>query len=94
MLNRALKALLLGAAVLAATPGVAQEKTNLSIATGGTGGVSYPLGGGMASVLSKYRTRHTGVYPAALFDYIGVGLIGITVVLHKLRNVRIKSAAR
>jgi uncharacterized protein len=27
---------------------------NISIATGGTGGVYYPLGGGMASVLSKY----------------------------------------
>ncbi len=27
---------------------------NISIATGGTGGVYYPMGGGMASVLSKY----------------------------------------
>src|SRR5438045_6936522 len=27
---------------------------NISIATGGTGGVYYPLGGGMANVLSKY----------------------------------------
>ena len=54
MLNRALKALLVAAAVLAAAPGVAQEKINLSIATGGTGGVYYPLGGGMANVLSKY----------------------------------------
>jgi TRAP transporter TAXI family solute receptor len=32
----------------------AQEKINLSIATGGTGGVYYPLGGGMAAVLSKH----------------------------------------
>jgi TRAP transporter TAXI family solute receptor len=54
MLNRALKALLVAAAVLAVAPGVAQEKINLSIATGGTGGVYYPLGGGMANVLSKY----------------------------------------
>jgi uncharacterized protein len=54
MLNRALKALLVGAAILAAAPGVAQEKINLSIATGGTGGVYYPLGGGMANMLSKY----------------------------------------
>ncbi len=54
MLNRVLKALLVAAAVLAAAPGVAQEKINLSIATGGTGGVYYPLGGGMANVLSKY----------------------------------------
>jgi TRAP transporter TAXI family solute receptor len=32
----------------------AQEKYSLSIATGGTGGVYYPMGGGMANVLSKY----------------------------------------
>lgn len=37
-------------AAFAAAPAFAQ----LSIATGGTGGVYYPLGGGMASVLSKY----------------------------------------
>src|SRR5438128_6094848 len=54
MRNRALKALLVAVAVLAAAPAVAQEKINLSIATGGTGGVYYPLGGGMANVLSKY----------------------------------------
>jgi uncharacterized protein len=54
MCNRTLKAFLVVAAVLAAAPAVAQEKINLSIATGGTGGVYYPLGGGMANVLSKY----------------------------------------
>ena len=32
----------------------AQEKINISIATGPTGGVYYPMGGGMANVLSKY----------------------------------------
>ncbi len=32
----------------------AQKAVRLSIATGGTGGVYYPLGGGMANVLSKY----------------------------------------
>jgi len=32
----------------------AQTTTRLSIGTGGTGGVYYPLGGGMAAVLSKY----------------------------------------
>ena len=32
---------------------VAQEKYSLSIATGGTGGVYYPLGGGLANILSK-----------------------------------------
>ena len=33
---------------------VSAQAQNLSIATGGTGGVYYPLGGGMAAVLSKY----------------------------------------
>ena len=32
----------------------AQEKYSLSIATGGTGGVYYPIGGGLANLLSKY----------------------------------------
>jgi uncharacterized protein len=32
----------------------AAQAQNYSIATGGTGGVYYPLGGGMAAVLSKY----------------------------------------
>lgn len=42
---------LAASAVFAFSSAVAQ---NLSIATGGTGGVYYPLGGGMAAVLSKY----------------------------------------
>src|ERR687887_1859556 len=32
----------------------ADQGLNIAIATGGTGGVYYPLGGGMANVLSKY----------------------------------------
>jgi TRAP transporter TAXI family solute receptor len=51
---RIIKALLVVAAVAAAGAGIAAENLNLSIATGGTGGVYYPLGGGMANVLSKY----------------------------------------
>ncbi len=31
----------------------AQQQTRISITTGGTGGVYYPLGGGMANILSK-----------------------------------------
>jgi uncharacterized protein len=34
--------------------GVLAQGMNIAIATGGTGGVYYPLGGGMASVLSKH----------------------------------------
>jgi uncharacterized protein len=44
---------LLRALTLCLVPFAAQAQ-NLSIATGGTGGVYYPLGGGMAAVLSKY----------------------------------------
>jgi TRAP transporter TAXI family solute receptor len=51
---RIIRALLAAAVACAAVPGIAQEKINLSIATGGTGGVYYPLGGGLANVLSKY----------------------------------------
>ncbi len=40
--------------VLAAVFALGAHAQNLSIATGGTGGVYYPLGGGMAAVLSKY----------------------------------------
>src|SRR3954462_9974527 len=35
---------------------ITAQAQNLSIATGGTGGVYYPLGGGLAAVLSKYVT--------------------------------------
>ena len=37
-----------------AIAGSAVAQTRISIATGGTGGVYYPLGGGLANVLSKY----------------------------------------
>ena len=46
-------AIRIAVALLLAFAGVAQAQ-NLSIATGGTGGVYYPLGGGLAAVLSKY----------------------------------------
>jgi uncharacterized protein len=41
------------AALALAAAGPAHAQTRLSIATGGTGGVYYPLGGGLANVLSK-----------------------------------------
>src|SRR3954468_10157231 len=37
-----------------ATAGAQDKKTRISIGTGGTGGVYYPLGGGLAALLSKY----------------------------------------
>ncbi|MEO7729149.1 MAG: TAXI family TRAP transporter solute-binding subunit [Burkholderiales bacterium] len=41
------------AAAILASGATAAETINLSIATGGTGGVYYPLGGGMANIFSK-----------------------------------------
>ena len=49
--NRILLALATGA-LLVAIPALAQQK-RLSIATGGTGGVYYPMGGAIASVVTK-----------------------------------------
>jgi uncharacterized protein len=52
------KALIFGALVAGAAlvggVALAQQQTTIAIATGGTGGVYYPLGGGMANVLTKY----------------------------------------
>jgi TRAP transporter TAXI family solute receptor len=49
--NIAIAGIALGAALFA---GVAiAQQLNIAIATGGTGGVYYPMGGGMANVLSK-----------------------------------------
>src|SRR5690349_17496287 len=42
------------AALLVGVLALTAHAQNLSIATGGTGGVYYPLGGGMAAVLSKF----------------------------------------
>jgi TRAP transporter TAXI family solute receptor len=41
-------------AVTGLTGAAIAQNMNIAIATGGTGGVYYPLGGGMANVLSKY----------------------------------------
>ena len=46
-----LTVLLFGLAPIQAS---AQTKTRISIATGGTGGVYYPLGGGMAALISQH----------------------------------------
>lgn len=45
---------LAAATLVAVTPAMAQQGDRISITTGGTGGVYYPLGGGMANILSKY----------------------------------------
>ena len=53
---RLLTSMIAAAAVasLVAGPVAAQDKRNIAIGTGGTGGVYYPLGGGLANLLTKY----------------------------------------
>ena len=51
---RLLASALFGTALAFSSGAFAQEKYSLSIATGGTGGVYYPIGGGLANILSKY----------------------------------------
>jgi TRAP transporter TAXI family solute receptor len=52
-IRRALSAASIIALATVAWPTFSQQPSRISITTGGTGGVYYPLGGGMASVLSK-----------------------------------------
>ena len=62
---------IVGLALLLCISGVYAAKTQrLSVATGGTGGVYYPMGGGMAAVLSKYLpyAEVTGEVTAASVD--------------------------
>jgi TRAP transporter TAXI family solute receptor len=54
LLKSALAAAVSLAVGAAAGVGLAQEKRSFSIGTGGTGGVYYPLGGGLANLLTRY----------------------------------------
>jgi TRAP transporter TAXI family solute receptor len=68
---RTIKALLWAAsAALIALPAHAQEKIQLSIATGGTGGVYYPYGGAIAKLLNENipNVRATAEVTAASVD--------------------------
>jgi len=53
-MKSALIGLVATVAIALAGPASAQTTTRLAIGTGGTGGVYYPMGGGMAAVLSKH----------------------------------------
>lgn len=69
---RLLRFLALGLLAVA-TGAVAQQ--NLSIATGGTGGVYYPYGGGMAELIGKYVPGHKAVAEVTGASVENVGLI-------------------
>lgn len=53
----------------------AQAQTNLSIATGGTGGTYYPLGGGLAELISSEIDGHQAVAEVTGASVENMGLI-------------------
>jgi hypothetical protein len=64
----------------------AQKSVRLSIATGGTGGVYYPLGGGMANIISKYipYTEATAEVTTASVDncrLVGAGRAELALIM-------------
>ncbi len=61
------------AAVALSTPAMAQQQ--LSIATGGTGGVYYPYGGGLAELIGKYIDGHSAVAEVTGASVENMGLI-------------------
>ncbi|MCO4842921.1 MAG: TAXI family TRAP transporter solute-binding subunit [Yoonia sp.] len=59
--------------VLAATPAFAQEQ--LSIATGGTGGVYYPMGGGLAEIINNHVEGYAATAEVTGASVENMGLI-------------------
>jgi TRAP transporter TAXI family solute receptor len=64
----------------------AQKSVRLSIATGGTGGVYYPLGGGMANIISKHipYTEATAEVTTASVDncrLVGAGKTELALIM-------------
>jgi len=81
-----LTALCLLGLMAASDPAWPQTKTRLSIATGGTGGVYYPLGGGMAALISKHLpgTEATAEVTTASVDnmkFIHTGKVALALTL-------------
>ncbi len=77
-MNRVTVALVAAIAAFGLATGHAQDKKRISIGTGGTGGVYYPLGGGLAAALSKYvpgveATAEVTAGSVANMQLIGVG---------------------
>lgn len=64
---------LAAAALLAGTPALAQQQ--LSIATGGTGGVYYPIGGGLAEIINRHVEGYAAVAEVTGASVENMGLI-------------------
>ena len=70
--RRSVLALGAGAATIAATPVLAQSRQRLTVATGGTGGVFFPYGGGLARILTEKlpNTQATGQVTGGSVDNV------------------------
>jgi TRAP transporter TAXI family solute receptor len=66
---------LLTAAALAAAPIPALAQEQLSIATGGTGGVYFPMGGGLAEVINNYVDGYSATAEVTGASVENMGLI-------------------
>jgi TRAP transporter TAXI family solute receptor len=64
---------IIAATILAATPALAQEQ--LSIATGGTGGVYYPIGGGLAEIINRHVDGYSATAEVTGASVENMGLI-------------------
>jgi TRAP-type uncharacterized transport system substrate-binding protein len=64
---------MLAAALLAASPAFAQEQ--VSIATGGTGGVYYPMGGGLAEIINNHVEGYSATAEVTGASVENMGLI-------------------
>lgn len=65
--------ILAATAALAGAPALAQEQ--LSIATGGTGGVYYPIGGGLAEIINKHVEGYAATAEVTGASVENMGLI-------------------
>lgn len=70
---RFLKVALAASLIVAAPASIAQQR--LSIATGGTGGVYYPYGGGLAELINNHVDGHTAVAEVTGASVENMGLI-------------------
>ncbi|MDX2102202.1 MAG: TAXI family TRAP transporter solute-binding subunit [Alphaproteobacteria bacterium] len=70
--RRSALALGAGAAVGIASPAIAQSRQRLTVATGGTGGVFFPYGGGIARILTEKmpNTQATGQVTGGSVDNV------------------------
>jgi len=84
-MRKFLSALTVIGVLVMAVAGAASAKTFISLATGGTGGTYYPIGGGMADLISRHlpdiqMTSETGNASVANLNLIGTHEIEMALV--------------